>query len=62
MFVCFVKEVKYMLMEGCFSDDDCIILVFYYGNYYFIYDSLVLYVFMLVNLRFGFSRIGVVYI
>lgn len=61
MSVCFVKEAKHMLMEGCLSDDDRITLVPYYGNHHPTHDSLALYVPMLANPRSGLSRIGAAY-
>lgn len=61
MSVCFVKEAKHMLMEGCLSDDDRITLVPYYGNHHSTHDSLALYVPMLANPRSGLSRIGAAY-
>lgn len=61
MSVCFVKEAKHMVMEGCLSDDDRITLVPYYGNHHPTHDSLALYVPMLANPRSGLSRIGAAY-
>ena len=61
MSVCFVKEAKHMVMEGCLSDDDRITLVPYYGNHHPTHDSLALYVPMLINPRSGLKRIGAAY-
>lgn len=61
MSVCFVKEAKHMVMEGCLSDDDRITLVPYYGNHHPTHDSLALYVPMLINPRSGLQRIGAAY-
>ena len=61
MSVCFVKEAKYMLFEGCVNDDDVVTLVPYYGNHQSTHDSLALYVPMLAKPRYGLRKIGAAY-
>lgn len=61
MSMCFVKEAKHMLFEGCLSDDDRVTLVPYYGDHHSTHDSLALYVPILANPRPGLHRIGAAY-